>query len=182
MDDRICRQVVYMGIVWFASALEVHRQHTEIAATGGKLVTHELAVGFVLFDAVVDPTGRVGPGVDEELGLDPQQVAPAHGSVVGSGLSGQEAVHNGFSFVGLAAAEKAVGRSSGGQSAGEVELAPAQEDGVTAKIGPQNAPLLKLRSYHLVERVRGIDRGGTTQKSKEPVSCQACNRASRMMQ
>ena len=77
-------------------AVEVDRADAEIAAAGGEQLPDELVVGLVLGDRGPDPAviglGRIGPEIDGEFRLDPQNVAPLHGPVVGEFIPFQQAV------------------------------------------------------------------------------------------
>ena len=84
-------------------AVEVDLGHAEIAAAGREHLPDEPVVRHVLLDARPNPAvirlRRIGPQVDGELRLDPQQVAPLHRPVVGKLLPLQQAVDQGAAFV-----------------------------------------------------------------------------------
>ena len=77
-------------------AVEVDRADAEIAAAGGEHLPDELVVRLVLGDRRPDPAviglRRIGPEIDGELGLDPQDVAPLHRPVIGELIPLQQAI------------------------------------------------------------------------------------------
>ena len=86
-------------------AVEVHLRVAEVAAAAGEHFADETVVRHVLLDGRANPAviglHRVGPEFDGELGLDPQQVAPLHGPVVGELVSLQQAIDQLAAFVGI---------------------------------------------------------------------------------
>ena len=99
---------------------------------------------------------RVGPEVDGELRLDPQQVAPLHGPVVGELVALQQPVDQGAAFVGVAVREELRGLLGGGQRADDVQIDAPDKHRVGAEVGRLDAQPLPLGEDQLVDlAVRG---------------------------
>ena len=101
---------------------------------------------------------RVGPEVDGELGLDPQQIAPFHGPVVGELVALQQPIDQLAALVGAVVLEELRGLLRRGQGADHVQVRPPQEHLVGAELGRLDAQLLQAGENQLVNPAVG--RGG----------------------
>ena len=140
-------------------AVEVDRADAEIAAAGGEHLADELVVGLVLGDRRPHPAviglGRVGPKVDGKLGLDPQDVAPFHGPVVGELVALQQAIDQQPALVlRIRILDEIAGLLRGGQRADHVEIGAANEDRVGTKRG-LDAQRRQLGENELVDLAGG---------------------------
>ena len=108
---------------------------------------------------------RVGPEVDGELGLDPQQIAPLHRPVVGELVPLQQAVDQRAAFVGVAVDEKLPRLLGGGQRADHVQIDAAHEHRVGAEGGRSNAQLLQLAKTNSSIRPCGVGLPGLSKGS-----------------
>ena len=140
-------------------AVEVHLRVAEIAAAGGEHLADEPVVRHVLLDARADPAviglHRVGPELDGELRLDPQQVAPLHRPVVGELVALQEAIDQLAAFVGVGILEELPRLVGRGQRADHVQVGPAEENPVGADPGRRDAQLFQPAEDQLVDPALG---------------------------
>ena len=83
---------------------------------------------------------RVGPEVDGELRLDPQQIAPLHRPVVGELLPLQQPVDQRRAFVGAVIRQELPRLVGRGQRADHVEIDPSNEHAVGAQVAPAECP------------------------------------------
>ena len=104
--------------------------------------------------AVTDPAviglHGVGPQVDGKLGLDPQQVAPLHGPVVGEFPPRKQPVDQQAPLVRIASWRNcwASGR---GQGPDDVQVHPAEKYSIGTEVGRLDAQTLKLAEDQLVD-------------------------------
>ena len=86
-------------------AVEIDLRHAEVAAVRYQQLARELVVREIVGDGRVDPLviglHRVGPEVDGELRLDAQQLAPAHGPVIGKFVAFEQAIDEGGALGGV---------------------------------------------------------------------------------
>ncbi len=140
-------------------AVEVHLRVAEIAAAGREHLADEPVVRHVLLDARANPAviglHRVGPELDGELRLDPQQVAPLHRPVVGELVSLQETIDELAAFVAVRILQELPGLFGRRQGADHVEVDPAHEDAVGTDSGGRDAQLLQPAEDQLVDPALG---------------------------
>ena len=134
---------------------EVDLRRTEIAAAGGEQLPDEPVVGHVLLERGPNPAvvrlGAVGPEVDREFGLDPQQVAPLHRPVVGELRPLEQAVDQHGTLVGGLVVQKALRLLGRGQRADGVEIDPPEENRIGTQVGRLDFQLLQLGEHQLVD-------------------------------
>ena len=98
---------------------------------------------------------RLGPELDGELRLDPQQIAPLHRPVVGELLPLQQTVDQRATLVGVAIRQKLPRLVGRGQRADHVEIDPAHKHGVGAQVRRSNAQPLQAGENQLVDLALG---------------------------
>ena len=121
-------------------AVEVDRADAEIAAAGGEQLADELVIRLVLRDGRPDPAviglGRVGPEIDGELRLDPQDVAPFHRPVIGELVPLQQTVDQEPAFVlRVRVLDELPGLFRGGQRADHIQIGAPDKHRVGAEGG-----------------------------------------------
>ena len=99
--------------------------------------------------------GCVRPEVDGELRLDPQDVAPFHGPVIGELLPLQQPVDQGGTLVpGIAIVDELARLLGGGERADQVKVGAADEHGIRA----ENRPESQRRQFGENNAIDGIQR------------------------
>ncbi len=140
-------------------AVEVDLGHTEIAAAGREHLPDEPVIRQVLLDAVPNPAvirlHRIGPQIDGELRLDPQQVAPLHRPVIRKLLALQQTINQGAAFVRVLVQHERSRLLRGGQRANHVQIGAADKHGIRADIGGLNAQLLQPAENQFVDLAAG---------------------------
>ena len=106
-------------------------------------------------DPAVIGLRRVGPEVDRELRLDPQQVAPLHRPVVGELLALEQPVDQGARLSGSVSGRNCPGLLGRGQRADHVQIGPPDEHRVRAEVGRLDAQLLQLAEDQLIDPALG---------------------------
>ena len=98
---------------------------------------------------------RVGPQLDGEFRLDPQEVAPPHRPVVGKFLALQEAIDQLAALTGIRIAQELPGFVGRGQDADEIQVDPAEKDSVGADARRGDSQLLEPAKNQLIEAALG---------------------------
>ena len=111
---------------------EVRLGIPEVAAGGEQQRPREAVPRLVVLHkgvnaAMIDVDG-VRPEIDREFALHAQNVAEAHGPVVGKGFRGEKVVNQCLLPFGVAREHIALGLDLGGDASGEVDIRPAHED------------------------------------------------------
>ncbi len=140
-------------------AVEVDRADAEIAAAGGEQLADELVVRLVLGDRRPDPAviglGRIGPEIDGELRLDPQDVAPFHRPVVRELIPLQQTIDQRRALVlRVRILDELPGLLRRGQRADHVQIGAADKHRVGAEDG-LDVQRRQLGEHDLVDFVGG---------------------------
>ncbi len=83
-------------------------------------------------DPAVIGLHRIGPQIDGELRLDPQQIAPLHRPVIGELVALQQAIDQVLRLFGSWSARNALASCGGGQRADHVQIDAANKHGIRA--------------------------------------------------
>ena len=139
--------------------VEIDLGLAEIAAAGRQHFSNEPVVRQILPDTGSNPTviclHGVGPEVDGKLRLDPQQIAPLHGPVVGELVSLQQAIDQGPAFVGVFIFQELDHLFRRGERADHVEVDASQEHAVGAHLGRGQAQFLQPAQNQLIDSAPG---------------------------
>ncbi len=146
-------------------AVEVDRPDAEIAAAGGQHLADKLVIRLVLGERRLHPAvirlRGVGPEIDRELGLDPEDVAPLHGPVVGVLVAFQQTVDQRGAFAfGVRVVEELADLLRGGKRAEHVQVHAAHEHRVGAE-HRLDAQRRQLGEDDLIDLVGGGGGDGT---------------------
>ena len=93
---------------------------------------------------------RIGPQVDGELRLDPQQIAPLHRPIIRELVTLQQAINQGAALVRIPVHQELRGLLCCGQRADDVEIGASDEHCVGAQIGRLNVQLPQAGENQLV--------------------------------
>jgi len=140
-------------------AVEVHLAHAEVAAVGREHLPDEPVIGQILANAGANPAviglGRIGPEVDGELGLHPQQIAPLHRPIVGKLLPLQEAIDQQAALLGVLIQQELPRLLRGGQGADDVQVGPPHKHLVGAHVRRLDAQPLQPAEDQIVDPALG---------------------------
>ena len=144
-------------------AVEVDGRHAEVAPARRQQRARELVVGRVRPRRLAEPPvvglHRVGPQVDRELRLDPQQVAPLQRPVVGEGLALQQRLDHLRALARVPRLEEPPDRRRLRQRARHVQVHPPEEHRVGADPrGPDAAPPQRGRHQRVDGALRQVPR------------------------
>ena len=135
-------------------AIKIGLADLEIAAAGREQVAHELVVGLVRRDGAPDPVviglRRVGPQINGELRLHPQQVAPLHRPVIRKFIARQKLVNEFGALVRVAAQDEAAGFARGRLGANHVQIGAPDKHRVGTEIGRLDVQLFQPVENELV--------------------------------
>ena len=109
--------------------------------------------------------GRVGPKIDGELGLDPQQIAPFHGPVVGQLVALEQTVDQCPPLVGSFVEQEFLGLGRGRQRADHVEIYAAHENGIGTQRRRFQPQFLQASENQFVDLAGGSQSGGTLERA-----------------
>ena len=147
------------GSLLCRARIEVDLRRPEIAAAGGEQLADEPVVGHVLLERGPNPAvvrlGGIGPEVDREFGLDPQQVGPLHRPVVGKLRTLQQAIDQHRALVGGLVVQKTLRLVRRGQRADRVEIDPPYESSIGTQLGRLDFQLFQLVEHELVDLALG---------------------------
>ena len=135
-------------------AIKISLADLKIAAAGREQVAYELVVGLVLLDGGSDPAvirlRRVGPQINGELRLHPQQIAPLHRPVIRKFIARQKLVIELGALVRVAAQDEAAGFAGGWLCANHVQIGAPDKHRVGTEIGRLDVQLFQPVKNELV--------------------------------
>jgi hypothetical protein len=135
-------------------AIKIGLADLEIAAAGREQIAYELVVRLVLFDGGPNPVvirlRCVGPQINGELRLHPQQVAPLHRPVIRKFIARQKLVNELGAFVRVAVQDEAAGFARRRLGANHVQAGAPDKHRVGTEIGRLDVQLFQPVENELV--------------------------------